>query len=69
MKGIEPFAEYSQLPEDQHVPDSVLRANTQIRAQIRDALGPDLAEVVVAWSALAVPLKAAILAIVRSSTG
>ena len=67
-EGFEPCTQYSQLPQDQQVCDSVLEANTQIRAQIRDSLGCDLAEVVAAWPALAVPLRAAILAIVRSST-
>ena len=67
-EGFEPSAEYAQLPQDQQVHDFILSANTQIRAQIKDALGRDLAEVVAAWSKLALPLKAAILAIVRSST-
>ena len=66
-KGIEPFAEDPQLLQDQSVRDSISEANAQIRAQIRDSLGRDLAEVVAAWPALAVPLKTAILAIVRSS--
>ena len=66
-EGFEPSTQYSQLPQDQQVCDSLLETNTQIRAQIKGALGRELGEVVAAWSALAVPLKAAILAIVRSS--
>ena len=67
MKGIEPCTEYSQVPQNQSFCDSAQSANTQIRAQILDASGRDLACVVAAWAELSAPLKAAILAIVRSS--
>jgi hypothetical protein len=68
VKGIEPFSENSQAPQGKGNPDSDLGANTQIRAQITDALGRDLSQVVAAWSKLPSPLKAAILVIVHSST-
>jgi len=65
--GFEPSADYSQGSQDQLVVDSSQRAHTQIRAQIPDALGRDLSQVVASWSKLPAPLKAAILAIVNSS--
>jgi hypothetical protein len=68
VKGIEPFTEVSQASQDQAIPDSASGEHTQIRAQIPGALGRDLSQVVVAWADLPSPLKAAILAIVHSST-
>lgn len=67
-EGFEPSLEFFQVPQDQSITDSAGSANTQIRAQITDALGHDLAQVVAAWPKLPSPLKAAILAIVHSST-
>jgi hypothetical protein len=68
VKGIEPFSEVSQAPQDKSGADSGTSDHTQIRAQIPGALGRDLSEVVAAWADLPSPLKAAILAIVNSST-
>ena len=68
MEGFEPFAENPQATQNQVVRDSSSSAHTQIRAQITDALGRDLAQVVAAWAKIPPPLKAAILAIVNSST-
>jgi protein involved in temperature-dependent protein secretion len=68
VKGIEPLSEYSQALQDQSIPDAASSAHTQIRAQITNALGRDLSQVVAAWSKIPAPLKAAILAIVNSST-
>ncbi len=68
MKGIEPFSEYLQAPQNQANPESAFSAHTQIRAQIADTLGRDLSRVVAAWSELPAPLKAAVLAIVGSSS-
>ena len=67
-EGFEPFAEHTEVPHNQSILDSARTGNTQIRAQIADALGRDLSEVVAAWSKIPAPLKAAILAIVNSST-
>jgi hypothetical protein len=68
-EGFEPFSEDSQAPRDQSITDSAPTAHTQIRAQIPGAMGRDLSRVVAAWAELPSPLKAAILAIVHSSTG
>ena len=67
-EGFEPFAEHTEVPHNQSILDSARSGNTQIRAQITDALGRDLSQVVAAWSKIPAPLKAAILAIVNSST-
>jgi hypothetical protein len=67
VKGIEPCAANSFVPNDQSVTLQAQSDNTQIRAQILDALGRDLSRVVAVWPELPVPLKAAILAIVNSS--
>ena len=67
-EGFEPFAEHTEVPHNQSIVDSAGNGNTQIRAQITDALGRDLSEVVAAWPKIPSPLKAAILAIVNSST-
>jgi hypothetical protein len=67
-EGFEPFAEHREVPHNPSILDSAGTGNTQIRAQITDALGRDLSQVVAAWSKLPCPLKAAILAIVNSST-
>jgi hypothetical protein len=67
-EGFEPSDEISQVSQSQLVQDSLSAANTQIRAQILDALGRDLSRVVAAWPELPVALKVAILAIVNSST-
>src|SRR6266446_3166267 len=58
-EGFEPFAEYSQVPQDELIADSAPSPNTQIRAQIGDAVGRDLSQVVAAWSKIPAPLKAA----------
>lgn len=67
VKGIEPSLENSQKAQNQplspHAPDGY----TQGRAQIAGAACPELAQVVGAWANLPAPLKAGILAIVRSS--
>ncbi len=67
VKGIAPSPEVSQVPQGKQVPDSATDEYTQIRAQIAGALGRDLAQVVTGWGELSPPLRAAILAIVRSS--
>ncbi len=68
MKGIEPSPQDSKVVEDQFGSKCAEASNTQIRAQITDALGRDLSRVVAAWSELSPPLKAAILAIVNSAS-
>ncbi len=68
VKGIEPFYQDSQVPQDQSISDSAASTHTQISAQIPGALGRDLSQVVAAWAELPSALKAAILAIVNSST-
>jgi hypothetical protein len=67
-EGFEPFAEHTEVAHNQSIRDSARAGHTQIRAQITDALGRDLSQVVAAWSKIPAPLKAAILAIVNSST-
>ena len=67
-EGFELSGQTSQSSQGQLVGDSQSSSNTQIRAQILDALGRDLSRVVAAWPELPAPLKAAILAIVKSST-
>jgi hypothetical protein len=67
-EGFEPFAGHTEVAHNQSILDSARIGNTQIRAQITDALGRDLSQVVAAWSKIPVPLKAAILAIVNSCT-
>ena len=67
-EGFEPFSQHSQGSQDQSIPDAATGAHTQIHAQILGALGRDLAHIVAAWAELSSPLKAAILAIVHSST-
>jgi hypothetical protein len=53
----------------QKTPDSVENPNgdTQRDSQTPVVLGPDLSQVVTAWVKLPAPLKAAILAIVKSA--
>ena len=65
-EGFEPSAENLLVACNQSIASSVENGNTQIRAQIRDAVGRDLSRVVAAWPRLPGPLKAAILAIVNS---
>jgi hypothetical protein len=67
-EGIEPSAEHTEVSQNQSIVGSARTANTRIRAQITNALGRDLSQVVAAWSKIPAPLKAAILAIVNSST-
>jgi len=67
VKGIEAFTHNPQVVELEHVPGSDARGYTQIRAQIEKPLQPDLAAVVVAWPSLSAPLKAAMLAIVKTA--
>jgi hypothetical protein len=67
VKGIEPCAPNSLVANNQSLARLAHSDNTQIRAQILDALGRDLSRVVEAWDQLPGPLKAAILAIVNSS--
>ena len=65
-KGFEPSAQNSQPAQPQNHPQSANSHYTQIRAQILGELGPELAQVVTAWSKIPPPLKAAILAIVST---
>jgi hypothetical protein len=66
-EGFELAVENSDVSDNQPVAVPGKSDNTQIRAQILDALGRDLSRVVEAWDQLPGPLKAAILAIVNSS--
>jgi hypothetical protein len=68
-KGFEPFAQNSEVAQNQASPQPAQNDCTQIRAQIPDLSCPELARVVAVWSKLPAPLKAAILAIVNSSIG
>jgi len=68
VKGIEPSTKHSKIVDDQLTRKCAEGSNTQIRAQIAGAPGRDLSRVGAAWSQLSAPLKAAILAIVDSST-
>jgi hypothetical protein len=65
-EGFEPSAENPLVASNQSVACSIENGNTQIRAQIGDAVGRDLSRVVAAWPQLPAQLKAAILAIVSS---
>jgi len=67
VKGIEPSPQNSESAHNQPLPTQAQAGYTQGRAQIPDAASPDLATVVAAWAKLSPPLKAAILAIVKSS--
>ncbi len=67
MKGIEPSSDSPQASQSESTADLSSEAYTQIRAQISDALGRDLSQVVAAWPNLSGPLKAAILAIIYSA--
>jgi hypothetical protein len=67
VKGIEPSSGLLRDAPIKQVPDSATSEHTQIRAQIADAPGCELLQVVAAWTELSAPLKAAILAIVQSS--
>ena len=66
-KGFEPSAQNSKGEQNQASQQPAQDDCTQIRAQILGELGPELEQVVAAWSLLSQPLKAAILAIVNSS--
>jgi hypothetical protein len=66
-KGFEPSAQNSKGKQNQASQQPAQDDCTQIRAQILSELGPELAQVVAAWSSLSQPLKAAILAIINSS--
>jgi hypothetical protein len=68
-KGFEPSAQKSEPFQPQYNPHSSQSDYTQIRAQILDALGLELSQVVAAWPSLSEPLKAAILAIIHSAGG
>ena len=68
-KRFELFTENSEVTDPQDVSIFADSDHTQIRAQIADVLGRDLSRVVAGWSSLSLPLQAAILAIVSSSTG
>jgi len=65
-KGFEPSTQKSEPVQPQYKPQSSQSDYTQIRAQILDALGLELSQVVIAWPKLPSPFKAAILAIVGS---
>jgi len=67
-EGFELSCENSEQSDSQSVKQAPESGYTQIRAQIPDALGRDLSLVVAFWSKLSPPLKAAILAIILSST-
>jgi hypothetical protein len=67
VKGIEPSPDNPQVTDNQQAPSDGERAYTQIRAQIQGNDGRGLAQVVAAWAELPVALKAAILAIIRST--
>jgi hypothetical protein len=66
-KGFEPSAQKSELVESQASSQADNSNYTQIRAHATGAACPNLAKVVAGWSKLSAPLKAAILAIVKSS--
>ena len=68
VKGIEAFAENTQVAQNQYTTQEGERGYTQIRAQIEKPLEPDLAAVVAAWPSLSAPLKAAIVAIANAAT-
>jgi hypothetical protein len=68
-KGFEPSAQKSEPLQPQSNPQTGQSDNTQIRAQILDALGLELSQIVAAWPSLGEPLKAAILAIIHSAGG
>ena len=65
-RGKELFTEHTEVPHNQSIFESAQTGNTQIRAQIADAVGRDLSRVIAAWPQLPAPLKVAILAIVSS---
>jgi len=67
-KGFEPSTQNPQPVSNQPTQETASPGCTQIRAQILDELGPELAQVVAAWAKLSPQLKAAILAIVGSVT-
>jgi hypothetical protein len=66
-KGFEPSTQNSQPTECQPLAEHAETHHTQIRAQILDDDGRDLAQVVKAWADLPAAFKAAILAIVKST--
>ncbi len=67
VKGIEPSAQALQVSQSQDNPQAPVYDYTQIRAQISEPLGRDLAKVVGASPILSQPLKTAIPAIVEAS--
>jgi hypothetical protein len=67
-KGFEPSAQNSQIAYNQCSSQPSKSECTQIRAHNTGPACPELAKVVSAWSKLPAPLKAAILAIVQSSS-
>jgi predicted small metal-binding protein len=66
-KGFEPSAQDSQHVVVQCILEHAESNHTQIRAQMLDNDGRDLAQVVKAWAGLSSAFKAAILAIVNSA--
>lgn len=68
-KGVEPLASSTQVSYTESPANTTEKVCTHRCAQIPDAASPDLAEVVAAWALLAEPLKAAVLAIIRSMKG
>jgi len=68
-KGVEPSASLPQPFYNETPTKTTENVRTHRCAQIPDFASPDLAEVVAAWALLAEPLKAAILAIVRTVHG
>jgi hypothetical protein len=68
-KGFEPSTENLESPQNQQPSKPGNTGCTQIRAQIADSASRDLAKVVASWKNLPGPLKAAILAIVKSVEG
>jgi hypothetical protein len=65
-KGFEPSAQNSKTLLKTGDFQSLQAGCTQIRAQTADSASPDLAKVVASWEKLPAPLKAAILAIIKS---
>ena len=68
-KGFEPSTQNAQSSQAQGVPQVLEPDHTQIRAQISGPSDADLAQIVEAWPTLSQPLKAAMLAIVRTVCG
>jgi len=68
-KGVEPSASPPEVCYTETPAKTTQKGCTHRCAQISVVASPDLSEVVAAWVLLAEPLKAAVLAIVRSTRG